>query len=166
MRLFAFLATTLVFVGVYILGSTTEISTEEADLFSKEFGALVEGIDAVGIFTHNTLIAAGMLVPGIGVPWALFSAWSTGYAFAALSTAPGLEDVPAIAILLTPFGIMEVAAYSLATSRSAIFIAMLARHRPLIPQIRILAIEGGVVAALLAVAAVIEYVAIESIITA
>ncbi len=163
LRLFAFLAATAAFVGTYVLGSTTEVGDQEAEIFFKEFEALIEGIDAAGIFVHNGLIAVGMFIPGLGVFLSLFSAWSTGYAFAAFATMPGLEGVPAIAILLTPFGAMELAAYSLATSRSALFVAMVARHKPVVPEIRILLIEGGVVAALLAAAAVIEYVAIESI---
>lgn len=163
LRLVAFLATTLVFVGVYLLGSTAESDPKEAEEFLKEFEDLVDGIDATGIFLHNAFIATIMFVPGVGVLWGLFSAWSTGYAFSVLTMSPEIADIPAISILLTPFGILELAAYSLAVSRSGLFVAMAIRRAPLVPQIRILLIEGGVAAALLAAAAVIEYVAIEAI---
>lgn len=163
MRLFAFLAATLLFVGFYILGSTTEIDTRDAKLFSDEFDKLVEGIGSAEIFIHNMLIAAGMFIPGVGILWSVFSAWSTGFAFAALSLTLDLADIPAIAILFTPFGALELAAYSLATSRGVIFTIMLVRRRPIIPQIRILAIEAGIAAALLVIAAVIEIAAIEAI---
>ena len=60
-----------------------------------------------------------MFIPGFGVAWGLFSAWSTGIAFAAiLIGTPELGAINPLAILLTPFGLMEVAAYSIAMSRS------------------------------------------------
>ena len=63
-----------------------------------------------------------MFIPGFGVAWGLFSAWSTGIAFAAiLIGTPELGAINPLAILLTPFGLMEVAAYSIAMSRSFLF---------------------------------------------
>lgn len=162
MRLLAFLGATAVFVGVYILGSTTEVSVQDAEMFREEFSALVDGIDAMGIFVHNGFITAIMLIPGIGVIWGLFSAWSTGYAFAALSSTSGLSEIPAIFVLITPFGILELAAYSLALSRSALFVTMVARSKSISSQIRPLVIDGGIVAVLLAVAAIIESIALET----
>ena len=55
-------------------------------LFMSEFEELVLDIDGFGIFTHNTTIALPMFIPGFGVAWGLFSAWSTGFAFAAIVT--------------------------------------------------------------------------------
>lgn len=160
-RLLTFFAMTAVFTTTYVLASTTEVPESEADKFMEEFNSLVEGIDAAGIFIHNATIAAAMFVPGAGVVWGLFSAWSTGYAFAAITTAtPELSAIPSITILLTPFGLLELAAYSLAMSRSVLFLEALLRSRPARGQIRPLVIDGGVVAALLAAAATIEWAAI------
>lgn len=157
-RLFAFLAASAAFAGVYQLGSYSEIGEAERAEFMEEFGALIEGIGAADIFFHNGFITAVMFVPGLGVAWGLFSAWSTGYAFAAIaaSSSGALEGVPAAAILLTPFGAMELAAYSLAISRSALFAHALIGSRQAAGQIRPLAIDAGIAAALLAAGAVIE----------
>ena len=117
-----------VFVGLFTLsywiGSTTEVNPEDAEEFLAEFEALIEDIDAIGIFTHNTTIALPMFIPGFGIAWGLFASWNTGFAFAALATTtPLLNEVPSLAILyLSPFGVMELVAYSLAMSRSYILI--------------------------------------------
>ena len=84
----------------------SSVSEEEANTFMAEFEELVLDIDAFGIFTHNTTIALPMFIPGFGIAWGLFSAWSTGFAFAAIATtAPQLAEVPPLTILfLSPFG--------------------------------------------------------------
>ncbi|MCY4252759.1 MAG: stage II sporulation protein M [Thaumarchaeota archaeon] len=160
-RLWAFLAATAAFVGAYLLGTTTEVGEAEAEEFMEGFGELVEGIDAFGIFAHNATLTVPMFIPALGPAAGLFSAWSTGYAFAAISAgAPLAQEIPPIAVLLTPFGLMELAAYSLAISRSALFGAALVRSRPARPHLRMVAIEGGIAAALLAAGAAIEHAAI------
>ena len=165
LRLFTFLGVSLVFLGVFVLGSGSEVSTQEAETFAKEFDMLVGDIDAFGIFIHNELIAAIMLIPGIGVLWAMLSAWFTGYAFAALTmSVPELSQISPLAILLgTPFGLMELAAYSLSASRSVLFVVACVRHMPIRPELRILAIDGAIAAALLAAAALIEIVYLDAI---
>jgi len=161
LRLWAFLAASAAFVGTYMVGTTTEVSEAEAEEFMEGFGELVEGIDAFGIFAHNASLAAPMFIPALGPAAGLFSAWSTGYAFAAISASSQLaQEIPPIAVLLTPFGLMELAAYSLAISRSALFGLALARSRPARPHLRMVAIEGGIAAALLAAGAAIEHAAI------
>lgn len=129
----------------------SEVSDEEANAFMAEFEALVENIDAVGIFVHNTTVSLPMFIPGFGVAWGLFSAWSTGFAFSAIvSITPQLGEVPPLAILyLSPFGIMELVAYSLATSRSFILIRAISRKVNLTPFLKPTGIEVGVVIGLL-----------------
>ncbi len=139
------------FSTAYQLGSMSEVSDEEANAFMAEFEALVENIDAVGIFVHNTTVSLPMFIPGFGVAWGLFSAWSTGFAFSAIvSITPQLGEVPPLAILyLSPFGIMELVAYSLATSRSFILIRAISRKVNLTPFLKPTGIEVGVVIGLL-----------------
>ena len=114
---FIFLA---VFTIIFQLGSMSTVSQEEADLFMVEFEKLVLDIDAFGIFVHNTTIALPMFIPGFGIFWGLFSSWSTGYAFAAIATSiPEVANISPLTILfLSPFGLMEISAYSLGISRS------------------------------------------------
>ena len=137
-----------------------EVDTQEAEKFLEEFEELIEGIDAMGIFVHNTSIALPMFIPGFGVGWGLFSAWSTGYAFASIvSLTPILADVPALTLLyLSPFGLMELTAYSLATSRSYILIWKVIKKNPIDSKVlKITGIEIGIMVGLLFAGGIIEH---------
>ena len=143
----------------------TTVSQEEADIFMSEFEELVLDIDGFGIFTHNTTIALPMFIPGFGVAWGLFSAWSTGFAFAAITTTtPILEQIPPLSILfLSPFGFMELIAYSLGISRSFMLIKEICKKNNLIPFIKPTFIEIGIVLALLLIGGYIEIYMIENV---
>lgn len=150
-RIFLFFVFMGLFTAAFQLGSMSEVSEEDANIFMEEFEKLVEGIDGMGIFLHNSGIALPMFIPGFGVAWGFFSAWSTGFAFAAIVTlTPELAEIPPIAILyLSPFGIMELTAYSLATSRSFILIKKIVKKSNLTPSLKPTLIEIGIVVGLL-----------------
>lgn len=139
------------------------VNQEEAEAFMSEFEELVLDIDALGIFTHNTTIALPMFLPGFGVAWGLFSAWSTGFAFAAIATtAPILGEIPPLAILFfSPFGLMELTAYSMAISRSFILIRAISKKINLKPFIKPTTIEVGIVVGLLLAGGYLEFYMIE-----
>jgi len=149
------IVTFFIFMGLfsvaYQIGSFYEVSEEDAEIFIEEFEELVGDIDAIGIFLHNASIALPMFIPGFGIGWGFFTAWSTGYAFSAITViAPELSKIPPLAILyLSPFGLMELTAYSLGTSRSFILIHMIIKKVNLRPAIRGTAIEIGVMIGLL-----------------
>ena len=157
---FIFLA---VFTIIFQLGSMSTVSQEEADLFMEEFEKLVLDIDAFGIFVHNTTIALPMFIPGFGIFWGLFSSWSTGYAFAAIATSvPEIANISPLTILfLTPFGLMEISAYSLGISRSFILIKAIFTKTSLFQFIKPTIIEIGIVIALLLAGGYIEFYMIE-----
>jgi len=144
-----------VFIGLFSIafqiGSMTEVSEEDALIFMEEFKALIGDIDGIGIFLHNTTIALPMFVPGFGIAWGLFAAGSTGYAFAAIvSLSPAFSEIPALALLyLSPFGLMELTAYSVGTSRSFILIHMIIKKTNLKIALRPTIIEIGIVVGLL-----------------
>ena len=139
------------FTAVFQLGSMSEVSEEDANIFMEEFEELIKDIDAIGIFVHNTSLSLPMFIPGFGIAWGLFSAWSTGFAFAAIvSITPELKEIPPLAILfLSPFGLMEICAYSLATSRSFILIRAITKKTNLSPFLKPTLIEIGIVVGLL-----------------
>lgn len=141
----------------------SEVSKEEADLFMSEFEELILDIDAFGIFTHNTTIALPMFIPGFGVAWGLFSSYSTGFAFAAITTtAPELAQIQPLSILFfSPFGLMELTAYSLGISRSFILIVAIIKKKSLIPFIKPTGIEIGIVIILLLIGGYVEFYMIE-----
>jgi hypothetical protein len=139
------------FTMVFQIGTMSEVSEEEANIFMEEFEKLVMDIDAMGIFLHNTAISLPMFIPGFGVAWGLFSAWSTGFAFAAIVfIRPELGEISPLTILyLSPFGLMEISAYSLATSRSFILIRAITKKTKLFPFLKPTLIEIAIVIGLL-----------------
>ena len=141
----------------------SSVSEEEAAAFMSEFEDLVLDIDAFGIFVHNTTIALPMFIPGFGVAWGLFSAWSTGFAFAAIAfTVPEIGEIPPLSILfLSPFGLIEITAYSLGISRSFILIRAVIKKISLTQFIKPTAIEIGIVVALLLVGGYLEFYMID-----
>ncbi len=146
------------------IGSMSEPTQEEAELFMEEFEELIEDIDAFGIFAHNTLLSLVMFIPGFGVAWGLFSAWSTGWGLSAIIlTTPEFAQLISgnplfsLAILYTtPFGLMELTAYSIATSRSYILIWMIIKKIDLRTAIRGTGIEIGILVGLLLIGGIIE----------
>lgn len=158
-RVLTFLIFIAIFSIAYSIGSISNISDADTKSFLKEFQKAIQGIDAIGIFQHNASVALPMFIPGFGIAWGSFAAWSTGVAFKALiSTNPILGKLPALALLyLSPFGVMELAAYSIGMSRSFLFIYTIIRKGPIMIQVRKTAIEAGIVLALLLAAAFIEY---------
>lgn len=162
-RLLLFFIFLGVFAAIYQIGSMSTVSEEEAKTFMGEFEELVMDIDAFGIFAHNTSIALPMFIPGFGIAWGLFSAWSTGFAFASISaTTPLLSKVPPLAILfLSPFGLMELVAYSIGISRSFILIRAVSKKIPLFPFVKPTIIEIGIVVGLLLAGGYLEFYMIE-----
>ena len=164
-RIITFFVFLLIFTGIFQLGSMSTVSQEEADLFMEEFEKLVLDIDAFGIFVHNTTIALPMFIPGFGIFWGLFSSWSTGYAFAAIITSmPEIGHISPLSILfLSPFGLMEISAYSLGISRSFILIKAIITKTNLSQFIKPTIIEIGIVIGLLLAGGYIEFYMIELI---
>jgi len=117
-----------VFMGLFSLsfqiGAMSKVSYEEANAFADGFQSIMDETDGIGIFVNNFLATLPMFVPGFGIVWGLYTAWSTGFGFAAIiSTMPGLSEIQPLSILfLSPFGVMELIAYSIALSCSFYFI--------------------------------------------
>lgn len=156
-----------IFVGIFLfslfIGSTIKMSSDELKNFLDEFKSETKGIDALGIFTHNLTDALPMFVPGFGIGWGCYVGGSTGEAFGAfISINPALNNVSALALFLpSPYGAMELVAYSIAMSRSLIILLVFVRRRSWKTELRSqwkpTAIEIGIVAAILLGAAFLEY---------
>ncbi|MFB5628824.1 MAG: stage II sporulation protein M [Nitrosarchaeum sp.] len=153
------------FSAAFQIGSMSEVNEDEANAFMTEFKELVTDIDAVGIFLHNLTISLPMFIPGFGVVWGLFSAWSTGFAFSAIVTVtPEIAKIPPLTILfLSPFGIMELTAYSIATSRSFILIKAVYKKTNIISFLKPTVIEIGIVVGLLLAGGYLEDFMIKTI---
>ena len=120
----------IAFLLAYSAGAGIDINKKEAEDVKGEFIKKIDNIDQNGIFINNIMIALGMFIPVFGIGLGIFSGFSTGLVFNALAeTSPYLQNVPPLAILLTPFGIMEVFAYGLAISRSGMLVYHLVRKK-------------------------------------
>jgi hypothetical protein len=106
-----------------------------------------------------------MFIPGFGVVWGLFSAYSTGFAYSAIAAAnTDIAQLNPLAVLLTPFGLMEMAAYSIGMSRSTLLAKDVFQKNW--HQIKndklIISIEIGIVVALLLIGGIVEMWMIET----
>jgi len=74
-----------VFLGIFsasfAIGAEVQVSEEESAILLEELDELIAEIDAVGIFVHNVSLALPMFIPGFGIAWGAFAAFSTGMAF-------------------------------------------------------------------------------------
>ena len=165
-RIIIFFIFTAIFTVVYGTSAvTSEPTEEEIQEIMDFFDEIVGTIDGIGIFVHNVLIAFPMFIPGFGVVWGLFSAYSTGFAFSAIAAAnTDVAQLNPLAILLTPFGLMEMAAYSIAMSRSTLLAKnVFQKNWELIKNEKlILSIEIGIVIALLLIGGIVEMWMIET----
>ena len=165
-RIILFFIFTAIFTVVYGTSAvTSEPTEEEIQEIMDFFDEIVGTIDGIGIFVHNVMIALPMFIPGFGVAWGLFSAYSTGFAFSAIAAANAdVAQLNPLAILLTPFGLMEMAAYSIAMSRSTLLAKnVFQKNWELIKNEKlILSIEIGIVVALLLIGGIVEMWMIET----
>jgi hypothetical protein len=164
-RIIVFLIFVGLFTASYYIGSQGEVSEEDALAFQEEFEDLIDDIDGIGIFLHNSLIAVVMFIPGFGVAWGFFSAWQTGQAFSALALLnPIISEIHPLALLYaSPFGIMELVAYSIGMSRSFLLAHKLIKKIPIIKDYKIIGIEIGIVLGLLLAGGFLESYLIETI---
>ena len=154
-----------IFTASFAVGAEVQVSEEESEIVLEQFEILIAEIDAVGIFVHNTLLALPMFIPGFGIAWGAFAAFSTGMAFSVLQGAnPMLENIPSLTVLfMSPFGLMEVAAYSIAMSRSYMIVHKMIKKLPIRPDFRIIGLEVVILVGLLLAAGFIEYYFLENL---
>jgi len=140
------------------IGTTTEVSPQEANEFVQEFLSSTQDSDGLGFFLNNVSASLPMFVPGLGAILGIYSGWSTGFGFAALITmAPGLANIEPLTILYySPYGLMELAAYSIAMSRSFHVAYSLVKKVNPISLIKPSLIEIGIVVGLLVTAGFLE----------
>ena len=156
-----------IFTASFAVGAEVQVSEEESEIVLEQFESLIGEIDAVGIFVHNVSLAIPMFIPGVGIAWGAFAAFSTGMAFSVLRAAsPMLENIPSLTVLfMSPFGLMEVAAYSIAMSRSYMIIHKMIKRIPIRPDFRVIGLEMAMLVGLLLAGGFVEYYFIESLST-
>jgi uncharacterized membrane protein SpoIIM required for sporulation/CBS domain-containing protein len=153
----------IVFIIAYSIGATlVNINPNQAGFIKTHFQEQIKGINQYGIFANNVRVALGMFIPGFGIALGTSSAFSTGLVFNALSTiSPAISNISPLIVFLTPFGILEIIAYSVAISRSGILSYQLIKDKNkrhswrkyVIPTV----IEIGIVVIILFIAAMVEW---------
>tara|TARA_B100001750_G_scaffold199353_1_gene172958 strand:- start:48 stop:572 length:525 start_codon:yes stop_codon:yes gene_type:complete len=153
-----------IFSASFAIGAEVQVSEEESAIVLEQLQSLIGEIDAIGIFTHNTSLALPMFIPGFGIAWGAFAAFSTGLAFSVIKDAsPMLENIPSLTVLfMSPFGLMEVAAYSIAMSRSYMIVHKMIKRMPIRPDFRVIGLEIAILIGLLLAGGFVEYYFIES----
>jgi len=156
------------FIGFSQLGYAIPMTDDEAQLMFDQIMMSIPDISGPTIMLHNLSLNTAMFIPGFGAVFGAFVATQTGLAFNVANIVGGLpiEIPPALVLLVTPFGIMELVAYALAMSRSWLLVgdfrkiknSEAPKRRPIIKQsIKSLGIEYGIVVALLLAGGYIEH---------
>ena len=136
-RIVSFFIFVAIFSLTFALASEVQLTEDEVTEIIEEFDEMTEGIDGPGIFIHNVSLALPMFIPGFGIFWGLFAAFSTGVAFSAMKSAIPL-------------------------SRSYILIHKIIKKMPIRPDIRVICLEVAILVALLLAGGFLEYFMIES----
>jgi hypothetical protein len=154
------------FLLVYSTGASVSMSHTEAQNIAGDFMEHAGNIDQEGIFWNNVKVAVGMFVPGFGAWLGGYAAFETGMTFKALATVnPSLGSISPLMVLATPFGALEVPAYGLAMSRSAMLVVQLLRTAKLWRQFTLFTVvELAIVVVVLLAGAAIEWMAVNPVI--
>ena len=157
-RILVFFVFLILFTVIYDFGTMNEVEKTDAEKFIEDFNEIIHKIDSIGIFLHNLAIALPMFIPGVGILWGFFSSWSTGYAFAALeSIKPSLSSIDPLKLLyFTPFGLLELTAYSIAMSRSFLLMYKIIKKVSLKHDLVIIFIEIIITTVLLLLGGLVE----------
>jgi len=140
------------------IGSTTELSREDALELFADFVTAIENADSMSIFLNNLSIGLPNFIPGVGPIWGIYSGWSTGVALSAIVyLTPELSDFQPLDIFYaTPFGFIELIAYSIGMSRGAFLIFSFVKRHSINSILKWTLVEIGIVVALLGIGGAVE----------
>ncbi len=138
-----------IFTATFSVASEIELEQSEAKQVREMITEKIAKGNSSTIFLNNIFLGLIMFIPAVGIILGIGTAFATGLAFSTF----GL-DIPAYTILfITPFGFMELLAYSIAMSRSLFLI----KYRKFIKQqAKRTLIEIGIVIGLLFFGGLIE----------
>ena len=162
-RLVFFFIAMLFFLGIFYLGFSFRMDESFSKELSKNFINQITDIDEFGIFLNNLKIALVMFIPVIGLIMGTISGFSTGLVFNSIMNLSDVTYSNPLVIFLTPFGILELAAYGLAISRSCILFFEILKKKFTKKSLFYLLIEVALVSGMLFVGAIIEWMMIENI---
>ncbi len=152
------------FTASFLIGTLTVLDEEDSLAIFNEFNETITEIDSMGIFLNNLNIGLPMFIPGVGPAWGLYSGWSTGVSFSAIiSMSPDLADFQPLDIFYaSPFGFIELIAYSIGMSRGAFLIFAFVQKSKKKPLIIWSLIEISIAVSLLIIGGMVESSIMES----
>lgn len=141
------------FTATFAVASEIELPKETSEMMKdqlvEKLETAIENQDRSFIFLNNVVLGLIMFIPFIGIVFGIGTAFATGITVAGFNL-----DTPAYLLLYTtPFGFMELIAYSLAMSRSLILIK---KRKTIKKELKPTAIEIGIVVGLLFIGGIIE----------
>ena len=121
----------------FLIGTLTVLDEAESLAIFNEFNQTITDVDSMEIFLNNLSVGLPTFIPGVGPAWGLYSGWSTGLSFSAIiSMSPELTDFePLDLFYASPFGFLELIAYSIGMSRGAFLIFAFIQKSPKKPLI-------------------------------
>ncbi len=123
------------FAFAFYAGIAIQLSQERSENIKRELGERNQNLDGFGIFANNVIPALEMFIPAAGVGIGTYAAFSTGQALNAFTMDnPAFDNVSAFSLLLSPFALLEILAYALGMSRSAILAYFLLTKRKSLTQ--------------------------------
>jgi len=148
----------------FLIGTLTVLDEEESLEIFNEFNETITDIGSLEIFLNNLSVGLPMFVPGVGPAWGLYSGWSTGVSFSAITLmSPELTDFqPLDLFYASSFGFLEIIAYSIGMSRGAFLIFAFIQKSPKKSVIIWSLIEILIAITLLAVGGLMESSMIDS----
>ncbi len=158
-RLVFLFVTMAIFSVVFHASSLIEVEEQERQQVNDMIMEKMETIDGKGIFFNNVYLGLMMFIPFVGFAFGIMSSALTGVTFSAIAQVNNIE-LPAIMLLFgSPFGFMELVAYSIGMSRSLLLFKKLVKkstRKFTRTDIKVLLIEIGIVVGLLMAGGVIE----------
>lgn len=124
LRIILFFVFLSIFTASFQVGALTVLDDDESLSIFNEFNQTIADIDSFEIILNNLYVELPMFIPGFGPAWGLYSGWSTGITFSAIvSMSPEMTNFKPLDIFYaSPFGFLELVAYSIGMSRGAFLI--------------------------------------------
>ncbi len=155
-----------IFVGLFTvsfqIGATTELSLDDSMEILADFQNTMEDIDSTDIFLNNLSIGLPSFIPGFGPVWGLYSGWSTGITLSGIYfMLPELSNSEPLDIFYaSPFGFLELIAYSIGMSRGAFLVFSFVKRHSINSILKWTLVEIGIVVVLLGIGGALEIVMI------
>jgi len=161
-RILLVVAVLLVELALFASGLLTPLSNSAQQSLANQTNSQFAQVEsaspiqlAVFIFTHNLMIALIEMVPVLGAFLFVLSVYSTGLAAQAIVVSQGLPSQFGAILFAFPYSLVELSAYAIAVG-AGIMLLVSWRRKKLHREIKVFALQGVVVAAVLLVAAAME----------